>query len=391
MASKNRLMVQLLVLVVSALALSGCGLIFGSGDADAAATQEAVDRVVVPTFTATPEGNAPAATATVSFVEAPVVAPDAAASAESVPEQAASTEGAGEAVSTSVFADLTPSSAVASSSTAIASVVASAPVTPTVAVTPTPAAKARLTVTQQGINVRTGPGTSYGVGGTANTGDAFDIIGKNQAGDWWQVCCVAGEPVWVFNALATVENVANVPVAAAPAAPVAAAPVAAAPAPVAEAPAAAYTPAAAEPAPAPVDDPCANIGGDGCKFRLAGGPSFGANGGGEIRLMLSFVHSGVDGGQPQGSYFVVVLKDGENIGVPDSVRSVDPTGGGHQQSGLGRFNYDYKIGASSLPGGNIQGNYQIWVLDGNGERDSPTFSFSVPEGQGEVWMEFDQG
>lgn len=392
MASKNRMMVLLLVLVVSAFALSGCGLLFGASDADATATQEAVDRVVVPTFTPTLEGNAPAPTATVSFVEAP-----AASNAAVVPEQAASTEAPGVAVSTSVFADMTPSTDVASSSTAITSVVASTPVTltgavtPTVAVTATPAAKARLTVTQQGINVRTGPGTNYNVGGTANTGDAFDIIGRNDVGDWWQVCCLAGEPVWVFNALATVENAANVPVAAAPAAPVAVAP--APVAPVAEAtaaPAPADTPAPAAPAPAD-NNPCANIGGDGCKFRLSGGPAFGTNGGGELRLMLSFVHGGIDGGQPQGSYFVVVLKDGENIGVPDSVRSTDPSGGGHQQGGLGRFNYDYKIGASSLPGGTIQGNYQIWVLDGNGERDSPTFSFSVPEGQGEVWMEFDQG
>ena len=44
-----------------------------------------------------------------------------------------------------------------------------------------------------------------------------------------------------------------------------------------------------------------------------------------------------------------------------------------------------------IPGNNVAGNYAIWVLDGNGERDSQTFSFTVPDGQGEVWMEFDQG
>ena len=31
------------------------------------------------------------------------------------------------------------------------------------------------------------------------------------------------------------------------------------------------------------------------------------------------------------------------------------------------------------------------LLDGNGERDSQTFTFTVPDGQGEVWMQFDQG
>jgi SH3-like domain-containing protein len=236
--------------------------------------------------------------------------------------------------------------------------------------------------------VRTGPGTNFSVGGTANTGEAFDIIAKNAAGDWWQVCCVSGEPVWIFSQLATVANTENVPIAAnIPE------PVAAAPAPTA-APAAPAQPApepTAEPAPAapPADDPCAGIGGDGCKFKLTGGPAFTGNGGGELKLTLGFIHSGIDGGQPQGSYFVVVLKDGQNIGVPDSVRSFDPSVG-FRDGPNGRYNYEWKIPASSLPGGNIQGNYQIWVLDGNGERDSQTFSFSVPEGQGEVWITFDQ-
>jgi hypothetical protein len=43
-----------------------------------------------------------------------------------------------------------------------------------------------------------------------------------------------------------------------------------------------------------------------------------------------------------------------------------------------------------LPGGSVAGTYRIWVLDGNGERDSQTFTFTVPEGQGEVWVLFDQ-
>ena len=61
-----------------------------------------------------------------------------------------------------------------------------------------------------------------------------------------------------------------------------------------------------------------------------------------------------------------------------------------QQGPHGKYNYEYKIGRDRLPGDNVAGNYQIWVLDGNGERDSQTFSFTVPDGQGEVWMSFDQ-
>jgi hypothetical protein len=169
------------------------------------------------------------------------------------------------------------------------------------------------------------------------------------------------------------------PVAQAPAAPAATQPPAAAPAePTA-------TPAPA--APAPAADACAGIGGDGCKFKLRGGPTFANNGGGELKFQIAFVHSGVEGGQPQGSYFVWVEKDGQKLPVSDSVRSIALQA---QQGPQGKYNYEYKIGRDQIPGGTVAGNYVIWVLDGNGERDSQSFSFTVPEGQGEVWFLFDQ-
>jgi len=369
-----------------ALVLAACGLFGGSGTEGSTSTTEG-ERAIVPTWTSTPAGAEAAPTATVAFESAPA--------AVAVQPAPVDPNAAPPAASTSVFADLTPEEvaiapvtetvATTDTTTDTAPVTTTAPATTTEAVT---AAKASLTVTQDAINVRTGPGTNYGIGGNASTGEVFDIIAKNAAGDWWQVCCVAGEPVWIFSQLATVSNVESVPVAANIPEPVAAALAPAAPAAPPAEPAPEPT---AEPAPAapPADDPCAGIGGDGCKFRLTGGPAFAGNGGGELKLTLGFIHSGIDGGQPQGSYFVVVLKDGENIHVPDSVRSFDPSVG-FRDGPNGRYNYEWKIGASDLPGGNIQGNYQIWVLDGNGERDSQTFSFTVPEGQGEVWITFDQ-
>jgi len=143
----------------------------------------------------------------------------------------------------------------------------------------------------------------------------------------------------------------------------------------------------APPAPPPAADPCAGIGGDGCKWRVTGGPSFGANGGQEIKLQLLFIHSGIDGGQPQGSYFVVLQKDGQNLKVPDSVRSIM---GAASQGSLGKFNYEYAIGLDRLPGNSVAGNYTLWVLDGNGERDSRNITFSVPANQGQIWIQFDQ-
>ena len=114
-----------------------------------------------------------------------------------------------------------------------------------------------------------------------------------------------------------------------------------------------------------------------------GGPSFANNGGNELKFQIAFVHSGIEGGQPQGSYFVWVEKDGQKLPVSDGVRSIALQA---QQGPQGKYNYEYKIGRDQLPGNTVAGTYQIWVLDGNGERDSQTFSFTVPDGQGEVWI-----
>lgn len=139
--------------------------------------------------------------------------------------------------------------------------------------------------------------------------------------------------------------------------------------------------------PAPVAaDPCANIPDDGCKFKMRAGPSFSANGGQELRLTFAFVHSGRND-EPQGSYFVWLEKEGVGkLPVSDATRSVP---GSANQGPNGPFNYDYKLGLDPL-GGSVAGCYFGWVLDGNGERDSRNFRFCVPEGQGEVWIKFDQ-
>jgi len=257
---------------------------------------------------------------------------------------------------------------------------------------PAPAV-ARLTVSGSTANVRRGPGTNYGVVGAVSGGMSFDILGKNPAGDWYQFCCVNGEQGWIFAQLVQVENAQLVAVAQnipAPPPTNPPAPVAAAPPPAAPPPAAPPPPQPEpqpEPQPQPSSDPCANIGGDGCKFRVTGGPRAGNNGGMELKLQLFFIHGGVDGGQPQGSYFIALEKDGQRLPVPDSVRSIALQ---RSEGSLGPYNYEYKLGSSNLPGGSVAGNYVGWVLDGNGERDSQNFSFSLGSGEGEVWIQFDQ-
>ena len=64
------------------------------------------------------------------------------------------------------------------------------------------------------INVREGPGTNYGVVGTAKAGQRFPIIGKNSVGDWWQITDNSGLIGWVYGPLVTPVNAANVQVVA---------------------------------------------------------------------------------------------------------------------------------------------------------------------------------
>jgi hypothetical protein len=143
----------------------------------------------------------------------------------------------------------------------------------------------------------------------------------------------------------------------------------------------------AAPTAVPIADPCAGIGGDGCKWKKTGGPSFGANNGLELKLQFFFIHSGISGGQPQGSYFVVLEKDGTRLPISDKVRSVPLAS---SQGALGKYNYEYTLGVDKLPGNTVTGHYKLWVLDGNGERDSRDFEFDVPANQGLIWIQFDQ-
>jgi uncharacterized repeat protein (TIGR01451 family) len=43
------------------------------------------------------------------------------------------------------------------------------------------------------LNVRAGPGTEFAVIDLLENGAMMTIIGQNEAGDWWLICCVGGE------------------------------------------------------------------------------------------------------------------------------------------------------------------------------------------------------
>ena len=354
----------MMALFCATLLLSGCSLLFGGSDVEEP-TPEAEDRVIVPTFTPTPELPA---TAT------PEPTPEQAAVVEVAPVQPAAESA--QVTNTETTTD-----------TAAAAPVEAQPTPAPPAATSVP----KVVVSGAAVNARGGPGTDYGIVGAVTQGQAFDVVGRNVDGTWWQFCCVNGQQAWIFGELVTVENPDTVPVAQnIPAPPVAVAPPTqppAAPAPPAEQPTNTPEPAA-PPSAAGAVNAGACGGDDGCKFRISGAPSFAANGGGEMKLQLFFKHSGVSGGQPQGDYRLAVERDGQLIATFADTRSIALSS---NQGSMGLYNYEAKVPASSLPGGTLEGTYFFWVLDGNRERDSEVFRMDVPPGQGEIWIEFDQG
>jgi len=66
----------------------------------------------------------------------------------------------------------------------------------------------------QGLNVRAGPGTDYPVLATLPAGSRLTPVGRDAAGRWVQVCCVAGDQYgWVLAQLVELAaNLADLPV-----------------------------------------------------------------------------------------------------------------------------------------------------------------------------------
>ena len=89
------------------------------------------------------------------------------------------------------------------------------PVPPTATTAPATATSyAPAAAPKQDINLRGGPGTDYPVLGQAKAGQPMQIVGKNAAGTWWQVCCVGEKRAWLLAELVTVQgNVSGIAVA----------------------------------------------------------------------------------------------------------------------------------------------------------------------------------
>lgn len=114
-----------------------------------------------------------------------------------------------------VLATMAVEAEMAAAATATAEAPTATPTaTETATATPTPTATpetARVLISRA-INVRVGPSTYHAVIGSADSGDAFPILGKSSDGAWWQID-YNGQTGWVFAELVEQKAATDIPVA----------------------------------------------------------------------------------------------------------------------------------------------------------------------------------
>jgi uncharacterized protein YraI len=59
-------------------------------------------------------------------------------------------------------------------------------------------------VSDDDVNLRRGPGRSYPVVATLHAGQVAEVVGRNAAGDWWQLAWIGGNRVWVAGTVVRV-------------------------------------------------------------------------------------------------------------------------------------------------------------------------------------------
>lgn len=78
--------------------------------------------------------------------------------------------------------------------------------TPLPPATETPLPGATVVVDVVRLNVRLGPNTAYETTGLIDEGTEYEIVGRLNDNTWLQICCVAGQPGWVFAEAVLVEG-----------------------------------------------------------------------------------------------------------------------------------------------------------------------------------------
>ncbi len=63
-----------------------------------------------------------------------------------------------------------------------------------------------MVISNPRVNVRSGPGADFPVLGQVLQGQRLEIVGRDQDGQWWQICCFEGQTGWLAAEVVSAEG-----------------------------------------------------------------------------------------------------------------------------------------------------------------------------------------
>ncbi|MGC8782374.1 MAG: hypothetical protein ACP5UQ_16050 [Anaerolineae bacterium] len=209
-----------------------------------------------------------------------------------------------------------------------------------------------VVVDAETLNGRRGPAATFPQIGQAERGAALMILGKTAAGDWWWVCCMANQPVWVPANAVT----ANGPLDAVPV--------------LTPAPTPTATPVPT-PVPTPTPSPTPLP-----PFDIARGPEFPIQVDNNILTIWAKIYEGSgDYEKPLGGYILKVFRDGVDVSMDrqslgdrfDEIVSVSGT--------VRTIQYVYNLKFELRDAG--EADWEIYLARPGGLRVSPITRFTT--------------
>jgi uncharacterized protein YraI len=249
---------------------------------------------------------------------------------------------------------------------AVEAVAVAANIPPAPTPTETPEPRPMAVVAGPLVNLRAGPGTDFDVLNQASQDTRLEIVGRNEAGDWWQVCCVDGQPGWISGELVTPEGPVE-RVALAPDLPTATPVPTATPQPTAT-----DTPQPELTAPAPEATPEGAGAGETTPFELTQSEEFPFGDNDYLRVGAK-VRDASD--QPLGGFYLRIRN--ETTGQQWLSRQAGSRAWEYSAPSAGfddfrEINLEFDTAGQAGLAGN---SYAIWLVDGGGRRVSPVVPF----------------
>jgi hypothetical protein len=209
-----------------------------------------------------------------------------------------------------------------------------------------------VVVESETLNGRRGPAESYERVGQASLGDELWIMARTVDGEWWQVCCLANQPVWVpagdVAARGAVDAVPAVtPVPTLP--------------PTPQPPPAPRPPPTDTPLPGPTPLP---------PFDIARGPEFPTQrDDGRMTIWVQIYEGQEPYTKALPGYVLKVLRDNVEVSLPDQSREV------FENTGAQQGNYIYNLKFEMYDAS--EADWAIYLAKPDGTRMSPVTQFTT--------------